>query len=197
MKKDKGISLILVIIIIVGVLSVTGGIYYFLTNKTQESFSCPQETNICPDGSAVSRIGPDCEFAECPIDKISTISETSDTSSEEKDTESARNAARDMGIQARLDQIALTAEIIYDMTDGYQINCNNDEFNSLCDEIGIYTDKEPVFHSNQESYCMYIELINGNYYCIAQNNNGFGKTETSIYPGTKGYCDGSTHICPK
>ena len=28
--------------------------------------ACTQEAKICPDGSAVSRTGPNCEFAECP-----------------------------------------------------------------------------------------------------------------------------------
>ena len=28
--------------------------------------ACTQEAKICPDGSAVGRIGPDCEFAPCP-----------------------------------------------------------------------------------------------------------------------------------
>lgn len=27
---------------------------------------CTQEAKICPDGSAVGRTGPNCEFAECP-----------------------------------------------------------------------------------------------------------------------------------
>ncbi|MBU3918916.1 hypothetical protein KKC63_03380 [Patescibacteria group bacterium] len=28
--------------------------------------ACTQEAKLCPDGSSVSRIGPNCEFAECP-----------------------------------------------------------------------------------------------------------------------------------
>jgi len=28
--------------------------------------ACTQEAKICPDGSAVGRTGPNCEFAECP-----------------------------------------------------------------------------------------------------------------------------------
>jgi hypothetical protein len=29
--------------------------------------ACTMDAKICPDGSAVGRIGPNCEFAECPI----------------------------------------------------------------------------------------------------------------------------------
>lgn len=28
--------------------------------------ACTMEAKICPDGSAVGRIGPKCEFAPCP-----------------------------------------------------------------------------------------------------------------------------------
>ena len=29
--------------------------------------ACTMEAKICPDGSSVGRVGPNCEFAECPI----------------------------------------------------------------------------------------------------------------------------------
>jgi len=32
----------------------------------QKPIACTQEAKICPDGSAVGRIGPNCEFAKCP-----------------------------------------------------------------------------------------------------------------------------------
>ncbi|MBX3218418.1 MAG: hypothetical protein KF850_40810 [Labilithrix sp.] len=31
-----------------------------------EPKACTQEAKLCPDGSAVSRTGPSCEFAPCP-----------------------------------------------------------------------------------------------------------------------------------
>jgi hypothetical protein len=38
------------------------------TTNTQNSniVACTDEAKICPDGSAVGRTGPNCEFAECP-----------------------------------------------------------------------------------------------------------------------------------
>lgn len=33
---------------------------------TQEPTACTADAKICPDGSAVGRIGPNCEFAACP-----------------------------------------------------------------------------------------------------------------------------------
>lgn len=32
----------------------------------QDSKTCTQEAKLCPDGSYVSRQGPNCEFTSCP-----------------------------------------------------------------------------------------------------------------------------------
>ncbi|MCK9352482.1 MAG: Hint domain-containing protein [Candidatus Pacebacteria bacterium] len=32
-----------------------------------EEVACTMDAKICPDGSAVGRVGPNCEFAECPV----------------------------------------------------------------------------------------------------------------------------------
>lgn len=66
MKNNKGFAPILIVLIIVGVLVLGGGAYYFLAKKTQKPISCTLEVKICPDGSAVGRTGPNCEFVQCP-----------------------------------------------------------------------------------------------------------------------------------
>jgi hypothetical protein len=33
---------------------------------TTEPVACTMDAKICPDGSAVGRVGPNCEFAPCP-----------------------------------------------------------------------------------------------------------------------------------
>jgi len=40
------------------------------TKNIQKSVACTEEAKICPDGSAVGRTGPNCEFAECPTVNI-------------------------------------------------------------------------------------------------------------------------------
>jgi len=75
MKNNKGIASIIIILIIVGVLAAAGGIYYFLINKTPKPVACTMEAKLCPDGSAVGRTGPNCEFAPCPT---ATPDETAD-----------------------------------------------------------------------------------------------------------------------
>jgi putative hemolysin len=45
-------------------------------HPTCEQKACTEEAKLCPDGSAVGRTGPNCEFAECPsttsIEYVST-----------------------------------------------------------------------------------------------------------------------------
>lgn len=40
--------------------------------------ACTMEAKICPDGSAVGRTGPNCEFSECPIVMPSAVQATND-----------------------------------------------------------------------------------------------------------------------
>lgn len=57
---SKNLLVLLIIII-------SASIMYFISGypKTQ-TVACTQEALICPDGSAVGRSGPNCEFAPCP-----------------------------------------------------------------------------------------------------------------------------------
>jgi hypothetical protein len=36
------------------------------TGNEPNSIACTQEAKLCPDGSAVGRSGPNCEFSPCP-----------------------------------------------------------------------------------------------------------------------------------
>lgn len=44
--------------------------WFLLSKKAQapspEPVACTMDARICPDGSAVGRMPPDCEFAPCP-----------------------------------------------------------------------------------------------------------------------------------
>jgi hypothetical protein len=66
MNTKKGIALVAIILIIIGVLVVGGGIYWWQKSKVPAQKACTQEAKICPDGSSVGRTGPNCEFAACP-----------------------------------------------------------------------------------------------------------------------------------
>jgi len=40
-----------------------------LEEKKNKNIACPMDAKLCPDGSYVSRTGPNCEFAACPTDE--------------------------------------------------------------------------------------------------------------------------------
>ena len=58
----KNLFLIVIIILII-----LGGIYLF--TKREKGVVCTQDVKECPDGSFVSRVAPDCNFASCPGEK--------------------------------------------------------------------------------------------------------------------------------
>jgi len=63
--NQKGFIAAIVIAIVVALLG--AGTYFVSTRQISPSpKACTQEAKLCPDGSYVSRTGPDCEFAECP-----------------------------------------------------------------------------------------------------------------------------------
>lgn len=62
MKKTFEIIILLIVLLAVS----ASAIMVFLKPKTNQ-VACTMEAKICPDGSAVGRSGPKCEFAECPI----------------------------------------------------------------------------------------------------------------------------------
>ncbi len=57
-----------VVISVIFVIAVLGSVWTFfgLQNKMSETPGCTMEARVCPDGSAVGRTGPNCEFALCP-----------------------------------------------------------------------------------------------------------------------------------
>lgn len=60
-KIAIGIIVIIIAIIVVGAVWISGE-----NNNIAQPRACTMEAKICPDGSAVGRIGPNCEFAACP-----------------------------------------------------------------------------------------------------------------------------------
>lgn len=63
MKKTFVVLIVLLIVLIGAWLAVR-----FLISGGEPVVFCTQDAKLCPDGSYVGRIGPDCEFAECPSD---------------------------------------------------------------------------------------------------------------------------------
>ena len=65
MTKNSG-NILLVILIAVGVLAASvGGYFWWRSSVTPPPKACTLEAKVCPDGSSVSRTGPNCEFTPC------------------------------------------------------------------------------------------------------------------------------------
>jgi len=69
--KLKNPSLIITyLVIIVSIIIIAVGVFaYYNQNLQPGSTACTEEAKLCPDGSAVGRTGPNCEFAPCPTVK--------------------------------------------------------------------------------------------------------------------------------
>lgn len=65
--KIKNMKKIKLLIILIGLL--IGTFFIFQKLNHQQEIFCPRDVKECPDGSFVSRIFPNCEFAPCPGEK--------------------------------------------------------------------------------------------------------------------------------
>jgi hypothetical protein len=65
MNLKKIISLITVLLAIFS-MAVGAFLYNYFIHKNNNQVACTMEAKICPDGSSVSRTGPNCEFTTCP-----------------------------------------------------------------------------------------------------------------------------------
>lgn len=55
-----------IVVLLIAVAIVVFGSYGLKVARNEGRIACTEEAKICPDGTAVGRIGPDCEFAPCP-----------------------------------------------------------------------------------------------------------------------------------
>ncbi len=62
MKKTFEIVILLIVL-----LAVSASVLMVFLKPNTDQIACTMEAKICPDGSAVGRSGPKCEFAECPV----------------------------------------------------------------------------------------------------------------------------------
>lgn len=69
-KYQKGFTPIIIALIVLILAGIGGVSYYLMTKESQEQIFCTMDAKICPDGSAVGRTGPNCEFAACPEVKM-------------------------------------------------------------------------------------------------------------------------------
>jgi endonuclease YncB( thermonuclease family) len=61
---------LLIAVLILAMILVAGCTQNNSNNQTNLPKACTEEAKICPDGSAVGRIPPNCDFAPCPQTSI-------------------------------------------------------------------------------------------------------------------------------
>jgi len=66
MSIQKTLFITLAIFGSIVLLIAVAGIYRFNFTNDDLYIACTEEAKICPDGSAVGRTGPNCEFTACP-----------------------------------------------------------------------------------------------------------------------------------
>ena len=63
-----------ILIVIFGVILLAGAVYLVFEAITRnKQVACTMEAKLCPDGSAVGRTGPNCDFAPCPKEDLIVI----------------------------------------------------------------------------------------------------------------------------
>ncbi|MEK7613679.1 MAG: hypothetical protein AAB439_02275 [Patescibacteria group bacterium] len=58
-----------VLVVVFGLLALAaiwGGWKLYEASRGSDIVACTADAKLCPDGSAVGREGPNCEFAACP-----------------------------------------------------------------------------------------------------------------------------------
>lgn len=65
MKKSNLLIIIIFVILLGGIIFLA---WLNFINEPKQT-ACTQEAKLCPDGSAVGRTEPNCEFAKCPEEK--------------------------------------------------------------------------------------------------------------------------------
>ena len=85
MHANKGPAVVFIMVTIMVVVVLGGALLSrFIKNSskgTGAQTACPQDAKLCPDGTAVGRTGPECEFEACAItDDELPISNEADTS---------------------------------------------------------------------------------------------------------------------
>lgn len=82
MESKSSKTIITIVAVLVGLALIISGVVWYrssnssgenntaatvLSNQTDSNgVACTMDAKICPDGSSVGRVGPNCEFAACP-----------------------------------------------------------------------------------------------------------------------------------
>ena len=81
--QEKPIHIVAAALLLIAVQMIVFANYFGIPNRTanpdEQYIFCTQEAKQCPDGSYVSRTGPNCEFTLCPSEALCEGGECPDT----------------------------------------------------------------------------------------------------------------------
>lgn len=164
MNRMNRVTIVIVLaLLLVGALSWFGYANGIFQLSQGDNGVCTAEAKICPDGSAVGRAGPNCEFAECPsIGRVPNGQITSGESYSDfvKRVEREGTVRVIIGFKANTDQDALIRRIYESLAAAEEGNI--DRFDSI-PFISIFVNAEqlrrlfsdPVVTSIQEDIPAY------------------------------------------
>ena len=71
---NRGFAVSGIVGIVAVIIVLAGGSYVYVSQRddVEEPIACTADAKLCPDGSAVGRTGPNCEFAPCPAGNSET-----------------------------------------------------------------------------------------------------------------------------
>jgi hypothetical protein len=94
--SSMGVIILAVALIIAGVFLMTQSSSQPPSDQNQDGLVvCTMDAKICPDGSAVGRVPPSCEFAKCPV--------TTQTPAEEPETAPIEDDVEEMPVACTMD----------------------------------------------------------------------------------------------
>jgi hypothetical protein len=65
------------------------------TVSPNDEQGCTKEAQVCPDGSSVARVGPDCEFEPCPGEALPESAEDLESAGADEEDEDHDGAEED------------------------------------------------------------------------------------------------------
>jgi hypothetical protein len=129
MNNRPGFAIIPVIAMIVAVVVVAGlvTVYYktdlMVNHNANHAMACTMEAKICPDGSTVGRVAPNCDFAPCPV--VNGNSNTTGTFNTGGNKNAATNVNSGVNVNAVVNtNVSVNTNTVVDPTAGWKTYTN-------------------------------------------------------------------------
>ncbi len=147
-----------------------------------------------PRGSIIIRFEMDFSDFNKPVQIVAPISSVDLKEVAADAMQKYQLLSSDADIAGNMGAIQLSAETIYNTNRSYySLSCSTN-IKPHCDRIKMIVGTSPVVRVSKTKYCAYAKLTApDNYFCI--DNEGYYQVDIS--PAGRGYCAGTTFVCPR